>query len=185
MLRLYRGCKSKCWRIYITKLHNRVKILLVVLLVASGCSSPNYCFEDMTTAFKVKLYRMVYDATQEKYVEQSCSVPVTVYGLGNDSMLYDLKTTSSLALPLMKLDTLSTFIVQQMKVEEGDTSYIEDTLWINHTNGLEFVSLECGCASIYTVNSVGYSVNGIDSVKILNTSVDRTQVDNLKIYLRK
>ena len=160
-------------------------ILVVLVLALSGCSSPNYCFQDMNTAFNVKLYKMVFNSTSEKYEEQAYTTTVTVHGLDNDSMLYNQTSLSSFSLPLKKLDTLSTFLIDQMYVEGVDTSYIQDTLWIRHYNTLEFVSMECGCASIYDVKSVLYSVNGIDSVKVVSTAVDRSKADNLKIYVRK
>lgn len=157
----------------------------MIAVMASACSSSNTCYENMDTSFRITMHQLVFDQDKERYVEHDYQTTATINGVGIDSLLYNNVTSSQFALPLKKLDSISTFRIAQMRVEEGDTLYIEDTLWVKHVNTLEFISLECGCASVFDVTHVVHSVNMIDSVKLVAGHVDMTKVNNLKIYVRK
>ena len=166
-------------------MRNRLYIAVLIMVAASACSSSNTCYENMDTSFRITMHKMVFDQDKERYVEQDFQTMATIRGLGIDSVLYDSVTDSRFALPLSKLDSQTVFLIDQIKTLDGDTIFVEDTLWIEHVNSLDFVSLECGCASIFDVKSVRYSVNMIDSVKLIDGHVDRTRVNNLKIFVRK
>lgn len=128
---------------------------------------------------------MVFDQDKERYVEQDFRTTATIRGVGIDSLLYDMETDSRFEVPLNKMDSQSVFLIEQMKVQEGDTMFVEDTLWVEYSSALEFVSLECGCVSVFDVKNVRYSVNMIDSVNLVYGHVDRLKVNNLKVYVRK
>lgn len=166
-------------------MRTRYFIAAVIMVVASACSSSNTCYENMDTYFRITTHKQVFDVDKEKYVEQDYQTTAKIWGLGKDSILYNRVTASQFALPLCKLDSQSVFLIEQRRVEGEDTLIIQDTLWLQHQNTLEFVSLECGCASIFDVVFVRHSVNMIDSVKLIDGHVDRTKVNNLKIYVRK
>lgn len=163
----------------------RLYIAVMIMVVASACSSSNTCYENMDSPFRITMHKMVFDQDKERYVEQDFQTTATIRGLDMDSLLYDMETTSRFALPLNKLDSQTVFLIEQQRVVEEDTLPVEDTLWIEHVNALDFVSLECGCASVFDIKSVRHSVNMIDSVKLVDGHVDRTKVNNLKIFVRK
>lgn len=163
----------------------KVLIGIVIMVVASACSSSNTCYESMDSLFRMTMHKQVFDPNLERYVEQDFQTTATISGLGVDSILYYRVTSSQFAVPLCKLDTESVFLIEQIRVINEDTIYAEDTLWVEHVNKQEFVSLECGCATTFDVKEIRHSVNMIDSVKIVAGHIDRTNVNNLKIFVRK
>ena len=101
---------------------------------------------------------------------------ITVQGVGNDSVLYDnQKSVSSLFLPL-RTDASST--AYSIKAY-GKT----DTLYVNHENNINFISLACGCFVYHTIYDVGGAGGLIDSLVVLNAAVENYKQDNLKIYI--
>ena len=60
-----------------------------------------------------------------------------------------------------------------------------DTLYIQHTPALHFVSLACGCAVYHTITAAWSSDARVDSVSIINASVETTPQENLCIYLHE
>ena len=81
-----------------------VYILLSLCLMA--CSSDDNCMQDLMFSMKAEVYRMVFDASIEQFVPEKYSLPISLCGLGKDSLIYDSQNTSSLNIPLQKLDKI-------------------------------------------------------------------------------
>ena len=60
-----------------------------------------------------------------------------------------------------------------------------DTLYVAHTPRQYFVSLACGCAIYHTITAAWSSDARVDSVQIINASVESAVQDNLRIYLHE
>lgn len=60
-----------------------------------------------------------------------------------------------------------------------------DTLSIEHTPRLQYISAACGCAIYHTITKVWSSDPRVDSVSIINASVDLMLQDNLCIYMHE
>ena len=134
---------------------------------------------------KVEFLDMQYDMSVEQYKAQSRSVNVVVQGEGIDSLLYDRVMLSRMELPLQINEESSCFVIQQYYESEVDTGYVADTIWINHSNEVEFVSVECGGVVTHDINEVLCTVNRIDSVVVEDPKVIRNGKNNLKIYIKK
>ena len=92
-------------------------------------------------------------------------------------------TTSTLNIPLQKLDTISSFVLTT--TIQVDTNYVTtiDTIDFYHTNEQEFISLECGCIVTNSLVGVAQTTNRIDSVVIVSPEVNLQSGNNIKIYL--
>ena len=158
-----------------------VYILLSLCLMA--CSSDDNCMQDLMFSMKAEVYRMVFDASIEQFVPEKYSLPISLCGLGKDSLIYDSQNTSSLNIPLQKLDTISSFVFTT--TIQVDTNYITttDTIDFYHTNEQEFISLECGCIVTNSLVGVAQTTNRIDSVVIVSPEVNLQSGNNIKIYL--
>ena len=158
-----------------------VYILLSLCLMA--CSSDDNCMQDLDFSMKAEIYRMVFDTSIEQFVPEKYSIPISLCGLGKDSLLYDSKTTSTLNIPLQKLDTISSFVLTT--TIQVDTNYVTtiDTIDFYHTNEQEFISLECGCIVTNSLVGVAQTTNRIDSVVIVSPEVNLQSGNNIKIYL--
>ena len=158
-----------------------VYILLSLCLMA--CSSDDNCMQDLMFSMKAEVYRMVFDASIEQFVPEKYSLPISLCGLGKDSLIYDSQNTSSLNIPLQKLDTISSFVFTT--TIQVDTNYITtaDTINFYHTNEQEFISLECGCIVTNSLVGVAQTTHRIDSVVIVSPEVNLQSENNIKIYL--
>lgn len=139
--------------------------------------------QDLKFSMKAEIYRMVFDTSIEQFVPEKYSIPVSLYGLGSDSLLYDLTLTSTLNIPLQKLDTISSFVFET--TIQIDTNYVTtiDTIDFYHTNEQEFISLECGCIITNSLVGVAQTTHRIDSVVIVSPEVNLQSSNNIKIYL--
>ena len=114
----------------------------------------------------------------EKY-----SIPISLNGLGCDSLLYDSIYTSTLNIPLKKLDTISSFVLTT--TIQVDTNYViaTDTIDFYHTNVEEFISLECGCIVTNSIVGVAQTTHHIDSIVVVSPEVNLQSENNIRIYL--
>lgn len=60
-----------------------------------------------------------------------------------------------------------------------------DTLYIQHTPRQQFISMACGCAIYHTITAAWSSDPRVDSVSIINASVESVAQNNLCIYLHE
>ena len=60
-----------------------------------------------------------------------------------------------------------------------------DTLSIEHTPRLQYISAACGCAVYHTILQAWSSDPRVDSVSIINASVESLAQDNLCVYMHE
>jgi hypothetical protein len=60
-----------------------------------------------------------------------------------------------------------------------------DTLFIEHTPRLQYISAACGCAIYHTITHAWSSDPRVDSVSIINANVESIVQDNLCIYMHE
>ena len=160
-----------------------LSIFLLISLVS--CSSDDNCMQDLNFSMKAEIYRMVFDTSIEQFVPEKYSIPVSLCGLGRDSLLYDSASTSTLNIPLQKIDTISSFVFTT--TIQIDTNYVTttDTIDFYHSNGQEFISLECGCIVTNNIVGIAQTTHRIDSVVIVSPEVNLQSKNNIKIYLNQ
>ena len=139
--------------------------------------------QDLKFSMKAEIYRMVFDQSIEQFVPEKYSLPISLNGLGRDSLLYDSTFTSTLNIPLQKLDSISSFVLTTTILV--DTSYVttKDTIDFHHTNSEEFISIECGCIVTNLLTGVAQTTHHIDSIIVVSPEVDLQSKNNIKIYL--
>lgn len=158
-----------------------VYILLLMSLIS--CSSDDNCMQDLKFSMKAEIYRMVFDMSIEQFVPEKYTLPVSLCGLGKDSLIYDSKTTSTLNIPLQKLDTISSFVLTTTVEIDTNLVTLTDTIEFYHTNEQEFISLECGCIVKNNIVGISQTTNRIDSVVLVSPEVNLQSGNNIKIYL--
>ena len=140
--------------------------------------------QDLNFSMKAEIYRMVFDNVKEQYVAEKYSVPVSLSGLGIDSLLYDSAKTSTLNIPLQKLDTVSPFVLTTTVAIDTNLVTLSDTIYFYHTNEQEFISIECGCIVTNSIVGVSQTTHRIDSIIVVSPEVKLHSTDNnIKIYL--
>ena len=150
---------------------------LVILILAAGlvaCEPDKTCRQDMSVTAGVTLRGLQVDSTG-KATEFAAWDSITVQGVGNDSVLYDNKlNVSQLQLPLRSDTNITAFTLTWHEMTE--------TLYIHHDNTQRFVSMACGCIIYHNIDSVWFTGTWIDSVKIINATVEAVKQENIKLY---
>ena len=141
----------------------------------AGCRPGTVCRQDTDTALVVSVRWQQRDSTGATS-EQTAFDSIRVQGLGNDSVLYDnSKNLSSLQLPLRADTCVTAFAL----LWHGT----EDTLFVRHDNTRHFVSQACGCMVYHTIDTVWHSGSAIDSVAVINNTVESDEQENIQLTM--
>lgn len=150
--------------------------MLCAILMAA-CTTDTTCRKEMDVAMGLTLQADSLNANGHAVIYTNWD-SLTVEVLGKNELLIDNgKGIKRLFLPLRPDTTLSTFL---MTFHEQT-----DTLYVAHTPRQYFVSLACGCAIYHTITAAWSSDSRVDSIGIINASVENAVQDNLRIYLHE
>lgn len=140
-----------------------------------SCEPDTACHQEMGTAVQITLAAdsMTAEGKVAQYTQWDS---VAVVGIGNDIGLQG-RGIKTMGLELRPDTTLTMYLMQYHDQI--------DTLYIQHTPTLHFVSLACGCAVYHTITAAWSSDARVDSVSIINASVETTPQENLCIYLHE
>ncbi|OQC02816.1 MAG: hypothetical protein BWX77_00993 [Bacteroidetes bacterium ADurb.Bin090] len=149
-----------------------LSLLLLSLFLQACVGNPN-CYESK----EVLVYCGFYSSETGK---AGSIEKVSVRGLGSDSLIYNDKTLSKLALPLRSDAQESVFIIE---IEQSSIVF-RDSLSLSHTNNEWFISMECGCIVLHTLlDARPGGASFIDSVCIVNPEIKNAVTEHVKIYL--
>ena len=152
-----------------------ITIILASFLVA--CTSETVCRKDMTVLGLVTLEADSMRA-DDRMVRYTSWDSVTVRAIDNEMyILYNNKSISKIPLPLRPDTNLTAFLLTY----HGQT----DTLFVEHTPREYFVNLACGCAVYHTITNAWSTDSRVDSVQIINASVENALQENLRIHLHE
>jgi Family of unknown function (DUF6452) len=129
----------------------------------------------------VGFYSKTLNATTKLYTISTLSIDsLSIQGIDTTGMLIDSiiynnsKKISKLYLPLNKFVAVSKF-----KVTFNKTI---DTVTIAHTNSDMYLSLECGCLKVHSIDTVLTTKHFIDSVSIKIHNVNNINAEHIQIY---
>ena len=159
---------------------NSILVILIVMQLVA-CTNDHTCHEERYVAMGVKLYRTTFDEESETYVQNAFEPDsITVYGLDNDSILYEKVKLSALYLPL-RTDKAS-FCITEYIFSLTDDSY--DTITIKHNNIDNYISFACGCIVFADLIETETTTHEIDSVMIVNPSVQNVQDTHINVFYK-
>jgi hypothetical protein len=101
---------------------------------------------------------------------------VAFNGVGNNVGLKG-KLLKTMSLELRPDTTMTQYLIQY----HGQV----DTLFIEHTPRLQYISAACGCAIYHTILGAWSSDPRVDSVSIINANVESFAQDNLCIHMHE
>lgn len=160
---------------------SRLSIFIVSWLLALGslflvsCEPDKVCHQELQAAAQIILSADSVTAAGDT-ISYAQWDSLLVIGVGNDVGLKD-KNLKRMGLELRPDTTLTQFLVQYHNQV--------DTLSIEHTPRLQYISAACGCAIYHTILRAWSSDSRVDSVSIINASVEALAQDNLCIYMHE
>ena len=121
---------------------------------------------------KINFYIMDGEEEQAVFVD-----PISVYGLGReDSLLYENDSISSVFLPLSPASETSEFVFA--------IAAYKDTISFTYETKTYLESIECGFISNFSINSLKYSQNIIDTIVLIKNEVTIEDEDHVKIFFK-
>ena len=159
----------------------RLSIFVLSWLLALGslflvsCEPDKVCHQELQAAVQITLSADSVTAAGDTMVYAQWD-SILVVGVGSDVGLKG-KNLKGIGLELRPDTTLTQFLVQYHNQV--------DTLSIEHTPRLQYISAACGCAIYHTILRAWSSDPRVDSVSIINASVEALAQDNLCIYLHE
>lgn len=151
-----------------------IGVLCVGLLFLLSCEPDRTCHQDMQATMIVTLRADSMDVQGNKHTYDAWD-SLYVQGVGATDVLYNPKSIKQLGVCLRPDTTETAFLI----LYHGQV----DTLTVTHTPSLHYVSLSCGCAVYHTITAARSSDERVDSVTIINASVETTAQENIRIYL--
>ena len=162
-------------------MNSRFPIFILSWLLALGsfvlvsCEPDKVCHQELQVAAQIILSADSVTAAGDTiaYVQWDS---VLVVGVGNDVGMKG-KNLKGIGLELRPDTTLTQFLIQYHNQV--------DTLFIEHTPRLQYISAACGCTIYHTILRAWSSDSRVDSVSIINASVEALAQDNLCIYMHE
>lgn len=139
-------------------------IVPILILLVLGCKET---FEAPPQAL---LLAKFYNST----TKNAMSPVITIQGVGRDSILVDEISEDNVLLPLTFKDTTRYIISLDSKT---------DSLTFVHTATKKYASVETGFYYEYTLHSVRFTSNRIDSLQIIDSLVTTKWHENIKLYI--
>lgn len=150
-------------------------LLLPFLCLLASCQPDTVCRQDNTVALGVSVQYLFTDSAGNTTTQNTFD-SISVQGINNDSVLYtNAHNLDALWLPMRPDTSITAFALLWHEQH--------DTLYIRHDNTLRFISHACGCAIYHTIDSVWHHGNAIDSIAIINSTVETTQQENLQLTM--
>ncbi|MEI7503148.1 MAG: DUF6452 family protein [Paludibacter sp.] len=156
-------------------------LLISFFIFGISCTGDEECRKDKYVKMGVGFYARTLSTTTNKYTVSSLSIDslsvqgIDTAGLLKDSFIYNKsKKISKIYLPLNKFVEVSRFQVEFNKTV--------DTVTITHTNSVMYLSLECGCLKVHSIDTVLTTNHFIDSVSIKIHNVNNINAEHLQIY---
>ena len=160
------------------RLHFSISVLPWLLALGSwfllSCEPDKVCHQELQVVAQIILSADSINAGDTILYTQWDSV--SVLGVGNDIGMKG-KELKTMGLELRPDTTMTQFLVQYHNQE--------DTLFIEHTPRLQYISAACGCAIYHTILRAWSSDPRVDSVSIINANVESVAQDNLCIYMHE
>ena len=140
-----------------------------------SCEPDKVCHQELQAAVQIILSADSVTAAGDT-ISYAQWDSVLVVGVGKDVGLKG-KNLKGIGLELRPDTTLTQFLVQYHNQV--------DTLSIEHTPRLQYISAACGCAIYHTIARAWSSDPRVDSVSIINANVESIVQDNLCIYMHE
>lgn len=155
-----------------TRYHWFLKVcgLIGLTLMAGACQNQELCQDATSTPLRIGFYHNVNGKAQALAIDS-----LTVYGLHNDSILYNnRKQVSRIELPLNPALDQSSFVLAFPGVN--------DTLHITYKREPRLISMECGFVTFYQVENWSAAGTAIQTIEIEHSSISNTLDEHFKLF---
>ena len=161
------------------KISIAVLILIIGVISFSGCEKDDICVDGDEPLLVIRFY----DASDTTELKDVTSLEVRGLSETETLDIIDNADLDSIALPLRATSTFTSFVISRQLSGE-DTENI-DVLTFSHETKSVFISRACGYIANYENLSDSLtpdSDNWIQSIEIVNTSIENSDSAHVKIF---
>lgn len=158
-----------------TKVLSLCSLFIILCSPFTACEPDTTCHQELATTVQIILSADSITAEGE-VVHYTQWDSVAVVGIGSDIGTQG-RGINSMGLELRPDSNLTAYLMLYHNQI--------DTLYIQHTPRQHFISMACGCAIYHTITAAWSSDPRVDSVGIINASVETIAQENLCIYLHE
>ena len=156
----------------ILKLAKHILFLIAFLLLLASLSCKRSC--DFVPVSNAGVRFFTISGTQQELTKSFDSIFIYPENL-EDSILYDwARNVNSIRLPLSPFEDFSNFVFT--------LNDVTDTLQIYYKRQLYFVSEECGFSVNFSLDSILFTLNQIDSAIIIQPKVQAINEEHIRLY---
>jgi hypothetical protein len=147
-------------------------------LFFTSCLNEEVCEDIATLPVRLGFYRTdTIAATPPRMSVDS----LTIFGLGNDSILYNnLNSVGQIELPLNSLSDTTSFILRWHT--PGRTGLLTDTLTFVYRREPNLISMDCGFVTFFNLQNVYYTGTLINVINIDNSNIRTSLDEHIKIF---
>lgn len=155
-------------------IHLNIVLFLTACLFVS-CEPDRVCHQELQAKMQVVLSAdsVTSEGGTVAYAQWDS---VAVVGVGSTVRIKG-KSLDKMALELRPDTTITQYLVQYHDQI--------DTLFVEHTPKMQYISMACGCAIFHTITSAWSSDPRVDSVSVINANVESVAQDNLCIHMHE
>lgn len=161
------------------RLHFSISVLPWLLALGSwfllSCEPDKVCHQELQVAAQIIFSADSVNAAGDT-IPYAQWDSIVVVGVRNDVGLKG-RNVKTMGLELRPDTTMTQFLMQYHNQV--------DTLFIKHTPRVQYISAACGCAIYHTILHAWSSDPRVDSVSIINASVEPMAQDNLCVHMHE
>lgn len=146
-------------------------LLCLTLLLSQGCEESLGCQVSTTIPARAGFYTFNTDSSETATLANE----VSLKGIGADSLIIANQEVGLFNFYLDPYQDSCAFLLT--------IAAQSDTLSFTYSRSLELLSEECGFITTFEVNAFKSTYNGIDSVALIENSVNTENDQHIKIYL--
>ncbi len=153
-------------------------IAIVMLIAVFACNDSSFCLSNQH-AIQASFYAATGDTDKDTTL-----TGIYIWGLENDSLFHDSASVHEMYLTANLNYDSTQFIIREEKLVGDNVIGENDTLQFLYKRDLQYVSGDCGMAFNLILDTVIYTTNIIDSVRISYANVNYGEnIENVKIYI--
>jgi hypothetical protein len=145
----------------------RLIIVSVVVFVLHSCTQNNTCLTPKSVALRAGFYKTINDTTTKDSLLTNANIiadkSAQFYGI-------NFKQSSKFSMTLSGLSNTTRLFFQSDSASFDPSTF--DTIDVNYTSQLNFISVACGYENYFTLSSLQSTHHIIDTVKLSQSLVD-------------
>jgi hypothetical protein len=145
----------------------RLILVSVVVFALHSCTQNNTCLTPKSVALRAGFYKTINDTTTKDSLLTNANIiadqSVQFYGI-------NFKQSSKFSMTLSGLSNTTRLFFQSDSTSFDPLTF--DTIDVNYTTQLNFISVACGYENYYTLTSIQSTHNTIDTVTLSQSLVD-------------